>query len=99
MTFDRACFQTLRYLNFANPWPRNLTHLTVVSNRNARKLDFTPRNTTTKVRSITKCHQWAAIHESHSQNENGETVVLNEDEDTYGDGLSNAVEFILGTNP
>ena len=71
----------------------------VVSNRNAQKLDYTSENITANVRSITKFDQWAAIHESRSQNENGETLVLTEWEDTDGDGLSNAVEFILGTNP
>lgn len=70
-----------------------------VSNRNDKKLEFTSRNITSNVRSITNFNEWARIHESRSENGNGQSVVLNEDEDSDGDGLSNAVEFVLGTNP
>ena len=71
----------------------------VISNRNAQKLEFTSQNTTANVQSITTFSQWAAIHETRSLNENGETLVLAENEDSDGDGLSNAVEFVLGTDP
>ena len=70
-----------------------------VSNRNAQKLDFALQNSTTNVRSITNFSQWAAIHETRSLKESGKIVVLAESEDSDGDGLSNAVEFVLGTNP
>jgi hypothetical protein len=71
----------------------------VASNRNAQKLDFALQNTTTNVRSITNFSQWATIHETRSLKESGKIVVLAEGEDSDGDGLSDAVEFVLGTNP